>query len=452
MAGIATIAKQLKLNVRGCDANIYPPMSDALIDAGITLDQGYKVEHISAYAPDLVIIGNAMSRGNECVEYVLNQKIPYTSGPQWLLENVLTHKKVLAVAGTHGKTTSSSILAWILESNDLNPGFLIGGIPKNFNISARLTDSDYFVIEADEYDTAFFDKRSKFLHYHPDIFVLNNLEFDHADIFDSLEDIKKQFEFGIRTVPENGTVIYPATSNTLQYVISRGCWSDKFELNKDITIANNSSDFSNLSICHQNKTAYINWNYIGEHNANNALAAISASLQIGLPLEAACAAVNSFQGVKRRQEVRAIINDITIIDDFAHHPSAIKQTLHALKQKSKQANLIAIVQFGSNTMRMGAQLEQLKTAFDDADLTIMLDPNDPHWDLAEFSNNLACKHIICTDVDEIIDKTIKRAKPGDYIAILSNKGFGNIHQKLIDKLNETTHCHWSAYSIFKRPA
>ncbi len=431
MAGIATIAKQLGHEVRGCDANVYPPMSTQLQEQGIELTEGYGAAQLD-YQPDMVIIGNTMKRSIEVVEAVLNRHLPYMSGPQWLAEYVLQQHDVLAVAGTHGKTTTSSMLAWILECSGKNPGFLIGGVPQNFSVSARVTDSDYFVIEADEYDSAFFDKRSKFVHYHPRTLIMNNLEFDHADIFVDLAAIQKQFHQLVRTVPGEGQIIMPANEPALAEVIEQGCWTPiqyvGSEWQAELVVA----DGSEFHVLHQKKCmGTVRWNLLGNHNVANALAAIAASVAIGITTEQAIAALATFANVKRRMELKGVINNITIYDDFAHHPTAIATTLAGLRAKVGKQRIIAVAELGSYTMRLGSYQQQLPDSFAEADRAILYVPSDANWDVEA----LASPRInVLHEVDAIVQQVVKEAQSGDIVLVMSNRGFGGIHHKLLQQL------------------
>ncbi|MCB1827874.1 MAG: UDP-N-acetylmuramate:L-alanyl-gamma-D-glutamyl-meso-diaminopimelate ligase, partial [Coxiellaceae bacterium] len=382
MGGVAVIAREQGHEVSGCDAAVYPPMSDTLRDAGITILEGYKAAHIPKDV-DVVIVGNAISRGNPALEYVLNNNVPYTSGPQWLADVGLKGKHVLAVSGTHGKTTTSSVLAWILEASGLNPGYLIGGVAKNFSSTARLGDSKYFVIEADEYDTAFFDKRSKFLHYRPNTLIMNNLEFDHADIFDDLKAIQKQFAFLLRTVPENGLVIRPQKDDALDTVVKMGCWTpiETFGAEGDWQLESVQPDGSSFSFNYQNKTYDVEWSMCGLHNVNNALAAMAAAHHVGISVEDGINALKTFQGIKRRLEIRGEVNGVTVYDDFAHHPTAIKTTLNGLRACVGDQRIVAILQFGSNTMRDGCHDEDaIAKSLEAANQVILLKP-EGNWSL-----------------------------------------------------------------------
>ncbi len=440
------IARELGYEVSGTDANVYPPMSTQLEESGITLFQGYKAEHLDP-EPDLVIIGNAMSRGNPMVEYILDRGIPYTSGPQWLADNALQDRWVLGVAGTHGKTTTTSMLAWILEDAGLNPGFLIGGVAENFGVSARLGEHLFFVIEADEYDTAFFDKRSKFVHYRPNTAILNNLEFDHADIFDDLNAIKKQFHHLVRTIPGKGLIIYPKADDNIQDVLDQGCWSptqtigeqgNKKEQNdqSDWSIKPITKDYGKFSISINGKSYEVNWPLIGQYNAMNAVAAIAAARHAGVTPEIACEALSGFKSVKRRMECLGVINDIKVYDDFAHHPTAIEKTLEALRQHVGKSRIISILEPRSNTMRMGVHKSSLEKSLTQSDLCFILKPDDLDWDLGSVIDTKDGKSQIFSDIESIIQSVVEIAQAGDHILIMSNGGFGGIHSKLIDALKE----------------
>ncbi|MBT8134471.1 MAG: UDP-N-acetylmuramate:L-alanyl-gamma-D-glutamyl-meso-diaminopimelate ligase, partial [Gammaproteobacteria bacterium] len=368
MGGIALLAKQEGHEVSGCDANVYPPMSTQLEEQGITLCEGFEPDDIPEDV-DEVVIGNAMSRGNAAVEYVLNNNISYSSGPEWLSKHILKQRWVLAVAGTHGKTTTSSMLAWILQYADLNPGFLIGGIPANFGLSARAGEAPFFVVEADEYDTAFFDKRSKFIHYHPRTAVLNNLEFDHADIFDDLDAIKKQFHHFVRTIPGDGLIIKNGEDDNVSSVLDMGCWSQVAAIHKDHDPAHSDDDWSvgeasedgrQFEVLLDGKVVTeVNWSLHGAYNRMNALAAIAAAQHAGVPVEVSCEALGEFRGIKRRLEIRGVVSGVTVYDDFAHHPTAIAETLAAMKEVKGEGRVFAVLEPRSNTMRMGVHKESL---------------------------------------------------------------------------------------------
>lgn len=439
MGGIAVLAREMGITVSGSDSNPYPPMSTQLEDLGIQVNR-YAAANLEP-EPDIVVIGNALSRGNPEVEAVLNKDLNYISGPQWLAEHFLRSRHVLAVAGTHGKTTSSSMLAWILQHAGLEPGFLIGGIPQNFGVSARAGAGKYFVIEADEYDTAFFDKRSKFIHYHPRTLVLNNLEFDHADIFPDLDAIKQQFHFLVRTVPGNGQLLINADDQALRSVIERGCWTEKsyFSINDSTNsewrITDNSDDFSSFTVLHQNQpVAKLNWSLLGAHNAANGLSAIAAAAHVGIEPALAIAALEQFRNVKRRMEVRGVINDITVYDDFAHHPTAIKTTLDGLRNHCGRQRIIAVLEPRSNTMRMGIHKQALAGALSRADYVFIYQPADLEWDTGGLQNEGAQELAIHSDIDKLAEDIVAISQPADSILIMSNGGFAGIHEKILQGL------------------
>ncbi len=436
MGSLAVLAKELGHEVTGSDQAVYPPMSTQLEAQGITLCQGYDPKHLSP-KPDVVIVGNAMSRGNPMVEYMLDHKLPYISGPQWLKEQLLIDRHVIAVSGTHGKTTVTSMITWILEYAGLAPGFLIGGVAKNFGLSARLGKSPYFVIEADEYDTAFYDKRSKFLHYQPTTLVMNNLEFDHHDIFDDLEAIKKQFQFLLRTVPSGGQVIYPEQDANLADVIERGCWSPLIKLGQDWSADILRKDGSKFEVFYQQQSqGILNWVMLGEHNVQNALAAIAAASHVGVSAENAIAALAEFSGIKRRMEVRGVVDGITVYDDFAHHPTAIATTLAGLRAKVGNERIISVVEFGSNTMKAGIHQQLLPAALEKSDAVIMLNDGALKWDINQLIEQLKPMAQVFQSVDEIISQLPAQLKSGDHVLIMSNKGFGGIHNKLLTVLKQ----------------
>ena len=434
MAGIAMLARELGYQVAGSDANVYPPMSTQLEQAGIQIHQGYTVDNLDP-AADLYVVGNAMSRGNPQIEAILEQNLPYISGPQWLYEHLLKDRWVLAVAGTHGKTTTSSMLAWILEYANLNPGYLIGGMTLNFDSSARLGESPFFVIEADEYDTAFFDKRSKFVHYHPRTLILNNLEYDHADIFADLDAIKTQFHHLLRIVPGNGLVIHPQEDKNLDDVLAMGCWSatSSFGTGPDADLQLDPNSLRVNQPRHDQTPAQA-LSLQGHFNQLNACAALLAAQHAGVPLETGLAALGEFNGVKRRQELLANINGIDIIDDFAHHPTAIALTLDALKTQTR-GRLIAVFEPRSNTMKMGIHQHSLGDAFAAADLAVIYDNQQMSWDLQQLADaQVPNKLQIVNDIQKIIRLLVKTAKQGDTIVFMSNGGFDGIQQKLIKAL------------------
>ncbi len=436
MGGLALLARALGHSVTGSDANVYPPMSRQLADADIMLREGYDAGNVDKVI-DTVIIGNALSRGNPEVEAVLDRGLRYTSGAQWLAENVLQDRWTIAVAGTHGKTTTSSMIAWILEAAGLQPGFLIGGVPINFDQSATLGEAPFFVVEADEYDTAFFDKRSKFVHYRPRTLVLNNLEFDHADIFSSLDDIKTQFHHLIRTVPGNGRIISNRADRNLEEVITRGCWSalESIVEASGWMASPQRNDNSIFTVSFNGEAlGSVEWGLIGEHNMHNALAAIAASRHAGVAPRQAIESLAGFRSVKRRLEVCYQQGDITVYDDFAHHPTEIAATLAALRSRIGDGNIVAVLELRSNTMRMGAHQHALSAALAGANKVVVYQPPGLPWDPAEVLQ--AHKHIDCLDnVDKIVENVVTGSKAGDHIVIMSNGGFGNIHALLVERLS-----------------
>ena len=430
MGGIAAIARAAGHRVTGSDRNVYPPMSTQLEAQGIELIEGFGIEQLELN-PDVFVIGNVVSRGNPLMEEILNRNLPYASGPQWLADTLLRDKWVLGVAGTHGKTTTSSMLAWILEHAGLNPGFLIGGVPQNFGISARITDSAFFVIEADEYDTAFFDKRSKFVHYHPRTAILNNLEFDHADIFPDLSAIETQFHHLVRTVPGNGLVVSNGREDSLQRVIKRGCWSpvEKFGTHDGWNI-----DDNNQVTLNGKPQGTLQWDLMGEHNRMNALAALAAARHAGVPVVQGLAALAEFKNVKRRMEVRGTVNGITVYDDFAHHPTAIDTTVAGLRRKVGQARILAVLEPRSNTMKLGVMKDALPGSLKDADLTFCYAGN-LGWDARGALAPLGDKAVVKDDLNELIESIAAVARSGDQILVMSNGGFGGIHEKLLKRLH-----------------
>jgi UDP-N-acetylmuramate: L-alanyl-gamma-D-glutamyl-meso-diaminopimelate ligase len=440
MGGIAVLAREMGYTVSGSDANVYPPMSTQLEQAGIQLGQGYDPAYLEP-APDLVVIGNALSRGNTAVEYVLNRGLPYTSGPAFLADYVLKERWVLAVAGTHGKTTTSSMLAWILEYAGLTPGFLIGGVPCNFDISARRGDAPFFVVEADEYDTAFFDKRSKFVHYRPRTVILNNLEFDHADIFPDLAAIQRQFHHLVRTVPGTGLIIAPRDDAALDEVLAQGCWTpvERFALNGDAdwTARDIVPDGGRFAVYWQEQLqGAVEWPLIGMHNVHNAVAAIAAARHAGVPSAHGIAALSQFRGVKRRMEQRATVNGIAIYDDFAHHPTAIATTLAGLRHRVGAARIIALLEPRSNTMRMGVHREQLAPSLAEADAVFLYNPSDLQWSLDGVAAAVGAKARLAENINELVAAVAALARPGDHVLIMSNGAFGGIHDKLMEALKK----------------
>ncbi|HEY9022661.1 MAG TPA: UDP-N-acetylmuramate:L-alanyl-gamma-D-glutamyl-meso-diaminopimelate ligase [Burkholderiaceae bacterium] len=433
MGGIAALAREAGHRVTGCDANVYPPMSEQLAALGIELVEGYDPGQL-ALAPDVFVIGNALSRGNALVEAILDAGLPYTSGPQWLADHVL------AVAGTHGKTTTTAMLAWILEQAGLEPGFLVGGVPRNFGVSARLGRREAgapFVIEADEYDTAFFDKRSKFVHYRPRVAVLNNLEFDHADIFADLAAIETQFHHLVRTVPAHGCVIANAREESLQRVLARGCWSEvqRFGARKEepgaLRARGEPHAFDVLR--GSMKIAHVEWPLLGEHNQMNALAAIAAAERVGVAPERAAAALAAFESVARRLELRGEVNGVRVYDDFAHHPTAIRTTIDGLRRKVGAARILAVFEPRSNTMKLGAMKAQLPWALEEADLSFC-HSGGLAWDAKEALAPMGEQAQVHDTVAAVVTAVARAARPGDHVLVMSNGGFGGIHAKLLAAL------------------
>ena len=437
MGGIALLAKQLGHQVAGCDAQVYPPMSTQLEQHGITLFEGFSPVQFSD-KPDLVIIGNALSRGNAAVEYVLEQGLAYMSAPQWLAENVLRQRHVLACSGTHGKTTSSSMLAWILESAGLQPGFIIGGVPQNFGVSARLGNSVYFVIEADEYDSAFFDKRAKFIHYFVNTLIMNNLEYDHADIFPDLDALKLQFQYLLRPIPGNGTVIWTEADKNLQDVIKHGCWTPQTYIGEDGWHATlDVADASAFTVYYcGRKSMQIKWSLLGEHNVRNALGVIAAATKIGIEPEIIVQAFADFKNVKRRLELRGTVQDIAVYDDFAHHPTALRATIEALRHKFAKQRIIALIELGSYTMRAGVHCDALLPALQEADEIIFYQAGERGWEINGQSEKPWC---VYNDPEAILHKVLAVITPGDRVLIMSNRGFNNIHEKLLIELRKRYH-------------
>lgn len=440
MGGIAAIARADGHTVTGSDANVYPPMSTQLEHLGIPLFEGWDPRQFEP-RPDVVIVGNALSRGNPAVEHMLAEDLPYVSGPQWLAENALAGKWRLAVAGTHGKTTTSSILAWILEYAGLNPGFLIGGVPGNFDVSARLTDSPFFVLEADEYDTAFFDKRSKFVHYRPRTVILNNLEFDHADIFEDLEAIKKQFHHLVRIVPGNGLIVTNGMEPELEATLKKGCWTpcETFGSNgKSAWNARALDDAASEFEVSLNReiVGRVRWSMTGTHNMLNALAAIAAARHAGVPAHTGVEALAKFRGVKRRMELRDEIGGVRVFDDFAHHPTAIHLTLQAARNSAPGKRVVAVFEPLSNTMRMGAHRDELAESFAPADHVFIYQPPYVDWSVAEITQGMGARGAHATSIDALVDDISDFVRAGDQVVIMSNGGFGGLHEKLLAALRE----------------
>lgn len=435
MGGLAMLAKQAGHRVTGCDENVYPPMSTQLESLGIELIQGFDPTQLEP-APDLVVIGNAMSRGNPCVEYVLNRGLEYCSGPEWLKRHILPQRWVLAVAGTHGKTSTASMLAWILEDNGLAPGFLIGGVPQNFGVSARNGETPFFVVEADEYDSAFFDKRSKFVHYQPRTLVLNNLEFDHADIFDSLKDIQRQFHHLVRIVPESGRIISDGDCEALEQVLAMGCWTECEYRGKDWSweaVVPSCQQFRVLLNSELQGT--VDWALIGEHNVQNAIMAIAAARHVGVKPEHAIDSLSRFTPPKRRMELLAQVDSVSVYDDFAHHPSAIETTLQGLRAKVGGEKIIAVLEARSNTMKMGVHQDRLAASLAQADECLLYQGKEPAG-MHEIAEQLPNAQVSET-VDELLNALLDNdlAEPC-HIVIMSNGGFAGLHRRLVDALKQ----------------
>lgn len=461
MGSLAVLARQLGHQVSGSDANVYPPMSTQLEAQGIVLSEGYRAEHLTPF-PDLVVVGNAMSRGNPAVEFVLSNNLPYCSGPEFLARWVLQDRWVLGVAGTHGKTTTSSMLAWILEYAGLKPGYLIGGVAGNFPSSASLGESPFFVVEADEYDTAFFDKRSKFIHYRPRTAILNNLEFDHADIFDSLEAIQRQFHHLVRTIPANGLILFARGERHLEEVLQMGCWTPVQQYGVEVpetdslALAGRSGVFWNARLIHRDDSRFrvekvvgpdsaqlavsaeVSWGMTGRHSVNNALAALAAAHHAGVAMETGCEALSRFAGVRRRMELRGETGGVRVYDDFAHHPTAIETTLRGIRDRLDNepapSRLIAVIEPRSNTMRMGTHQQQLAGCTSAADLALWKRPAEGGLDLTALAAASATETLVFDEVEAIIEHLVAGARPGDHVVIMSNGGFAGIHQRLLDAL------------------
>jgi UDP-N-acetylmuramate: L-alanyl-gamma-D-glutamyl-meso-diaminopimelate ligase len=450
MGGLAAIAKAAGFRVTGSDLNVYPPMSDQLTALGIELIQGYGAEQLDL-DPDIVVVGNALSRGRPVIEALLDRGMAYTSGPQWLAEHVLKHRHVLAVAGTHGKTTTSSMLAWILERGGLEPGFLIGGVPSNFDTTARLGGARggsgsvahgaaHFVIEADEYDTAFFDKRAKFVHYGPRTLILNNLEYDHADIYPDIAAIRRQFSQLLRTVPGTGRIVRNGADADLQAAIAAGCWTpcQTFGLGAtdewSATLAPGTACGEFTVLRDRRAVAEVRWQLLGEHNVMNALAAIAAADHVGIAPERAALALTQFRGVKRRMEIRGTVGGVTVYDDFAHHPTAIETTLSGLRARLPDARIIAVLEPRSNTMKLGVHRDELAPALALADRAWFLDVPGLDWDLPAALAPLGKRARFEGSVEGLVAGIAAEVQPGDQVLIMSNGGFGGLHEKLLAAL------------------
>ncbi len=438
MGSLAVLAKELGHRVTGSDANVYPPMSTQLEAQGIELMQGYEPAHLEP-APDLVVVGNALSRGNPAVEYVLNKGLPYVSGPQWLADHVLQGRWVLAVAGTHGKTTTTSMLAWVLEHAGMSPGFLIGGVPQNFGVSARLGGTPFFVVEADEYDSAFFDKRSKFVHYRPRTAILNNLEFDHADIFPDLAAIEHQFHHLVRTIPGEGLVIHPTSESALKRVLDMGCWTPVQTTGEGGQWQARllAEDGSRFEVLFEGQVAgTVDWELTGQHNVANALATLAAARHVGVVPELGVAALSVFKSVKRRMEKVAEVKGVTIYDDFAHHPTAIATTLDGLRKRVGDAPVVAVIEPRSNSMKLGAHRDGLPDSVKLADQVFWYAPPNLGWDLAATVAGSSVPTQVCESLESIIEGVKAIAAPGTQVVIMSNGGFGGLHGKLASALAE----------------
>lgn len=436
MGSLALLARELGHQVSGSDANVYPPMSTQLSEQGIALQEGYSPEHLQP-APDMVIVGNAMARGNPAVEYMLDQGMPYMSGPEWLARHVLQDRWVLAVAGTHGKTSTSSLLAWLLEDAGMSPGFLIGGVPQNFGISARLGGTPFFVVEADEYDSAFFDKRSKFVHYRPRTAVLNNLEFDHADIFPDLAAIERQFHHLVRTVPATGLIIHPVQDEALQRVIKMGCWTPCQTTGEGGNWQARllSDDGSRFEVWLDGELQGVaEWQQTGQHSVANALSALAAARHVGVTPAQGIASLGGFRNAKRRMEKLAEINGISVYDDFAHHPTAIATTLAGIRAQIGDAPLIAVIEPRSNTMRLGSHMAALPASVCDASQVFWYQPAGLDWSLESVVADSPVPAQVASDLDAIVEQVVAAATPQTRVVVMSNGGFGGIHQRLIQAL------------------
>jgi UDP-N-acetylmuramate: L-alanyl-gamma-D-glutamyl-meso-diaminopimelate ligase len=443
MGGLAAIAKAAGFKVTGADLNVYPPMSTQLNALGIDFVQGYGADQLNL-KPDMVVVGNALSRGSPVIEAMLDRGLPYTSGPLWLAEEVLHARHVIAVTGTHGKTTTTAMLTWILEHAGLEPGYLVGGVPGNFESSARLGKAPFFVIEADEYDTAFFDKRAKFVHYRPRTAILNNLEYDHADIYPDVASIRRQFHQLLRTVPGAGRLIVNGHDPELALTLSAGCWTprESFALGREAScdwtarMAENCAA-SRFEVYFKGRpVADVAWDLIGEHNVLNALAAIGAAHHAGVAPERAAQALNLFRGVKRRMEVRGVVGGVTVYDDFAHHPTAIETTLKGLRARVGGQRILAVLEPRSNTMKLGVHREELAPALRLADKSWFLAPKDLGWDLRGAVSSMGDRAKLAACVDEIVRSLAAEARAGDHVLIMSNGGFGGLHDKLLAALRE----------------
>ena len=434
MGGVALLARAAGHKVTGCDANVYPPMSTQLEAQGITLIEGYDAAQVDL-AADVFVVGNAVSRGNPLLEAILDRGLPYVSGPQWLAEHVLAGRWVLAVAGTHGKTTTTSLLAWMLEDAGLNPGFLVGGVPQNFGVSARLTESPFFVIEADEYDTAFCDKRSKFVHYRPRTAILNNLEFDHADIFVDLAAIETQFHHLVRTIPASGRIVANAREDSLKRVIGRGCWSELEWFNDPAqwTAQAGGCDAEAVFALAGTEQGRAELPLAGSHNRENALAAVAAARHVGVAPAQAIASLARFAGIRRRLELRGTVVGVRVYDDFAHHPTAIALTVEGLRRREPGGRILAVLEPRSNTMKMGTMKAQLPASLEAAD-AVFCYAQGLDWDVAAALEPLGERARTYVALERLVDDVVAAARGGDHVLVMSNGGFGGVHQKLLDAL------------------
>jgi UDP-N-acetylmuramate: L-alanyl-gamma-D-glutamyl-meso-diaminopimelate ligase len=439
MGGVAAIARAAGFRVTGSDRNVYPPMSTQLEALGIQVTEGFGADQLDP-APDVVVVGNVMTRGQPVIEALLERRIPYLSGPEWLAREVLKDRWVLAVAGTHGKTTTSSLLAWILEYAGLSPGFLIGGVPANFGLSARLGESPFFVIEADEYDTAFFDKRAKFVHYRPRTAILNNLEFDHADIYPDVAAIQRQFHHLVRTIPGSGRIVWNATDPLLQETLQMGCWTPlegfaRAPHPQALWSGRGSADYSRFEVFEGSQLrGTVAWPLIGAHNMENALAAIAAARHAGVDVPVSCAALGQFKGIARRMQLRGEVRGVRVYDDFAHHPTAITTTIDGLRQRIGAARLIAVLEPRSHTMRMGVHQQTLAPSLSGADAVWLYAPADLGWDISAVAGALGARGHVSADIDSLARELATAARPGDHVLVMSNGGFGGLHGKLLAAL------------------
>jgi UDP-N-acetylmuramate: L-alanyl-gamma-D-glutamyl-meso-diaminopimelate ligase len=439
MGGVAAIARAAGFRVTGSDRNVYPPMSTQLEALGIQVTEGFDAAQLDP-APDVVVVGNVMTRGQPVIEALLERRIPYLSGPEWLARDVLKDRWVLAVAGTHGKTTTSSLLAWILEHAGLSPGFLIGGVPANFNLSARLGEAPFFVIEADEYDTAFFDKRAKFVHYRPRTAILNNLEFDHADIYPDVGSIQRQFHHLVRTIPGSGRIIWNAADPLLEETLQMGCWTPlegfaRARHPRALWTGQGNADYSRFDVFEgERRRGTVAWSLIGAHNMENALAAIGAARHAGVEVARSIEALAEFKGIARRMQLRGEVRGVKVYDDFAHHPTAITTTIDGLRKRIGSARLIAVLEPRSHTMRMGVHQQTLAPSLDGADEVWLYAPADLGWDISSVAAALGARGHVCSDVDALARELAAASRAGDQVLVMSNGGFGGLHGKLLSAL------------------